>query len=143
MRKILFYIIACLAVTSCTLEVSDNGDLDGYWQLTKVDSLDTGLSADMHESGIFWAVNFDMLVARATKQPLGEVIFQFEHTADSLNLTNPYFLFRDSSDIKVDDVTLLRRYGVNNLEEKFLVKQLNSSKMILESEVLRLYLRKY
>ena len=143
MRRLFYLFVVSLLTVSCTLEVSDNGDLDGYWQLTRVDSLVTGNSADMRETGIFWAVSYEMLVTRSTKQPMGEVIFEFQHTADSLFLTNPYVLYRDSSDIKVTDVNYLRRFGVNSLDEKFHVLQLSSSKMVLESELLRLYLRKY
>lgn len=143
MRRLFYLFVVSLLTVSCTLEVSDNGDLDGYWQLTRVDSLVTGNSADMRETGIFWAVSYEMLVTRSTKQPMGEVIFEFQHTADSLCLTNPYVLYRDSSDIKVTDVNYLRRFGVNSLDEKFHVLHLSSSKMVLESELLRLYLRKY
>ena len=28
--------------SACTLETSDNGDLDGYWHLEQVDTLATG-----------------------------------------------------------------------------------------------------
>ena len=58
-------------------------------------------------------------------------------------MNHPYYYWRDSSDIKLKDPKRIRKFGVNNLEEKFKIVNLNSSKMVLESQLLRLYFRKY
>jgi len=130
-------------ISSCTLDSSDNGALDGYWQLSSIDTLANGHSVNMRDSGIFWAFNFNLLVTRSTKEPLGEILYDFENTDDNLILSNPYILYRDSSDIKVTDVNLLKKYGVNSLLETFTIEHLNSNKMVLQSNLVRLNFRKY
>ena len=132
-----------IMISSCTLDSSDNGALDGYWQLSSIDTLANGHSVNMRDSGIFWAFNFNLLVTRSTKEPLGEILYDFENTDDNLILSNPYILYRDSSDIKVTDVNLLKKYGVNSLLETFTIEHLNSNKMVLQSNLVRLNFRKY
>ena len=143
MRNILYTIAICLFLTtSCTFDVSDNGDLDGYWQLTAVDTLSNQKCVNMCDSGIFWAVQFEKLVTSSVN-PVSEIIFNFKQTPDSLTLSNPYVLYRDSSDIKITNPDGLRKYGVNNLEERFRIVRLDDSRMILETEMLRLNFRRY
>ena len=143
MRRLLYFTLSLIMITSCTLDSSDNGALDGYWQLSSIDTLANGHSVNMRDSGIFWAFNFNLLVTRSTKEPLGEILYDFENTEDNLILSNPYILYRDSSDIKVTDVNLLKKYGVNSLLESFTIQYLNSNKMALQSNMLRLNFKKY
>ena len=46
MRKIFLYIamvpMLSLTLGGCSIEMSDNGELDGYWHLERVDTLSTG-----------------------------------------------------------------------------------------------------
>ncbi|MBQ2950079.1 MAG: lipocalin-like domain-containing protein [Prevotella sp.] len=143
MRRLLYFTLSLIMITSCTLDSSDNGALDGYWQLSSIDTLANGHSVNMRDSGIFWAFNFNLLVTRSTKEPSGEILYDFENTDDNLILSNPYILYRDSSDIKVTDVNLLKKYGVNSLLETFTIEHLNSNKMVLQSNLVRLNFRKY
>lgn len=143
MRRLLYFTLSLIMISSCTLDSSDNGALDGYWQLSSIDTLANGHSVNMRDSGIFWAFNFNLLVTRSTKEPLGEILYDFENTEDNLILSNPYILYRDSSDIKVTDVNLLKKYGVNSLLETFTIEHLNSNKMVLQSNLVRLNFRKY
>lgn len=143
MRKLLYLLLSSLFLsTSCTLETSDNGDLDGFWQLSLIDTLSSQKSVDMRDSGYFWAVQHNLLILRETNQR-NEYICNFKHMGDLLIINNPYYYWRDSSDIKLKDSERIRKFGVNNLEEKFKIVNLNSSKMVLESQLLRLYFRKY
>lgn len=60
MKKTFLFLAICLAMTmaatSCGdfIETSDNGDLDGYWQLSQVDTLANGVQVDMTSSKVFW-----------------------------------------------------------------------------------------
>lgn len=142
MKKLLYAAIAlCLAMTGCTLETSGNGDLDGYWQLSQLDSLRNGVTVDMRDSGIYWAVQVNLL--RTSKVDGHAYFFRFDNKGDSLLLSEPYRDLRDSSDIKVADAALLKPYGVNALSEGFAILSLDNDKMTLQSETLRLYFRKY
>ncbi len=128
------------ALGSCTLETSDNGDLDGFWQLKSLDSLASNRQVDMRQERVFWAVQRRLLEARKPGLP---VLFRFDVVGDSLFLSDPYVDFRDSADIKVVDPAMLAPLGINALDEHFAIKALNSDNMVLESNVLRLYFRKY
>ncbi len=143
MRKLLYLLLSCLFLSiSCTLEKSDNGDFDGFWQLSLIDTLSSQNSVDMRDSGYFWAVQYDLLVLRETNQR-NEYICNFRLIGDSLYINNPYILWRDSSDIKLNDPSVLKRFGINNLEEKFKIINMNAKRIVLESQIIRLHLRKY
>jgi hypothetical protein len=43
----------------------------------------------------------------------------------------------------VDDATLMAPYGIQRLEEHYKVEALDGKKMILKSETLRLYFKKF
>lgn len=129
---------------SCTIETSDNGNLDGYWQLSSIDTLSSnGKTVNMRDSGIFWAVQKDLISTRSTHKPFMEILFKFKLSQDYLELNNPYILYRDASDIKVTDVSLLKRFGINSLDENFQILELKENTMILKSDILILYFRKY
>ena len=69
MRRLLYFTLSLIMISSCTLDSSDNGALDGYWQLSSIDTLANGHSVNMRDSGIFWDYNFNLLVTRTTKEP--------------------------------------------------------------------------
>ena len=62
--KKLIYIIISFILTSCELEMTDNGALDGNWQLRQIDTLSTGGTCDMSRSYIYWAVQNHILQVR-------------------------------------------------------------------------------
>lgn len=41
--------------SACTIEMSDNGDLDGYWHLEQVDTLATGGKLNLSKERVFGA----------------------------------------------------------------------------------------
>ncbi len=146
MKKTFFLLIACLALTaSCgdLLETSGNGDLDGYWQLAQVDTLANGASTDMTESKVFWGVQGKFLNMIDTHYTTYGYMFRFEHTADSLLLSDARVNNRTYSDSLLTDVSALRPLGVNSLTEHYLVEQLNGSRMVLRGNILRLHFRKF
>jgi hypothetical protein len=127
------------------MESSDNGDLDGMWQLARIDTLMTGNSADMRYSQVVWCMQGTLLETRIADHfdMEDDVIFRFSLTGDSLKLYSPYFSYRNLGDVKVEDARLLHPFGITRLEERFLVQQLSSSDMQLQSDSLRLYFHKY
>jgi hypothetical protein len=146
MKRLLIYIIGvALAVTACDIERSDNGDLDGLWQLAAVDTLPQGGTADMRDSQITWGVQGSLLETRvAPSEKEGDIIvFRFSHTGDELVLTQPYIYKREKGDIAVENDSLLMKFGITRLEEHFKVLELTGSHMQLQSDRLRLHFRKY
>ena len=90
MKKIFLLAASLVLATSCgdLIETSDNGNLDGYWQLAQVDTLATGVTADMTDSKVFWGVQGKFLNVLDTHEaPSYGYMFRFQHTADSLWLS--------------------------------------------------------
>lgn len=147
MKKLLTFMIfsalSAFAFTSCELEVDGNGDLDGYWKLTSVDTLQTGGNLDMNGNKIFWAVQKKLLYLRDQQDGHGKLYLRFNHSGDSLLLSNPYINDRDEGDVPLSSIDSLRPFGINALNEKFLVEKLESGKMILKSNTVRLNFKKF
>lgn len=142
MKKITFLFAAFLLLTSCEIEFSNNGKIDGFWQLIAVDTLATQHTSDLKTSGRTWAFQGRLLEMRDTKGGYSDLYFSFEHRGDSLFLDSPYLSDRDADDIKITDVNIVRPYGVNGLKEGFEIESLSNNKLILRSKTLRLMLRK-
>ena len=142
MKKITFLFAAFLLLTSCEIEFSNNGKLDGFWQMIAVDTLATQHTSDLKTSGRTWAFPGRLLEMRDTKGGYSDLYFSFEHRGDSLFLDSPYLSDRDADDIKITDVNIVRPYGVNGLKEGFEIESLSNNKLILRSKTLRLMLRK-
>lgn len=142
MKKITFLFAAFLLLTSCEIEFSNNGKLDGFWQMIAVDTLATQHTSDLKTSGRTWTFQGRLLEMRDTKGGYSDLYFSFEHRGDSLFLDSPYLSDRDADDIKITDVNIVRPYGVNGLKEGFEIENLSNNKLILRSKTLRLMLRK-
>ena len=71
------------------------------------------------------------------------IIYNLVYDNQQLTLANPYMFDRADGDTLVTDVEVLRRYGVNALQENMKVVSLQSDRMVLESPVLRLHFKKY
>ena len=122
---------------------SENGALEGYWQLTTIDTLANGHSTDMKEDMIFWAVQTNLLEIRDLTNKHPHIIFQFRHGANTITLFNPIANNRIISDSIVTNSATLYKYGLSHLTETLQVLHLSSSNMTLQSERLRMFFRKY
>ena len=143
MKKITFLFAAFLLLTSCEIEFSNNGKLDGFWQMIAVDTLATQHTSDLKTSGRTWAFQGRLLEMRDTKGGYSDLYFSFEHRGDSLFLDSPYLSDRDADDIKITNVNIVRPYGVNGLKEGFEIESLSNNKFILRSKTLRLLFKKH
>jgi len=142
LKKLMPLLLVSMLLYACSdFEKSDNGELDGLWQLTTVDTLATGHSADVRGLGIFWAVQADLLEIRDAEY--ANVFFRFLHEGNSLTLYSPVADSRPSSDRIVADEQELYRFGLNNLTDTLQVLELKKNKMTLQSERLRMHFRKY
>ena len=140
---ILIVVAVLLMTTGCTFETSHNGSLDGYWQLTSVDSLPTGPSSDMRESGFFWAVQSRLLEMMNVRDSRERVFFRFEQQDGWLMLSQPVADNRAVGDSVITDPNVLRPYGLSRLCDTLRILQLDDDCMVLESELVRMYFRKY
>ena len=146
MRKIIYILALCTFLVSCELETSGNKELDGYWQMCQVDTLATDGVTDTREALIYWGVQGKLLQIRfsETGKYLGEgLLFRFERTSNTLNLSSPILHHLYETDEPVDDVEVLKPFGIYQLEEVFSIIELNDKSMVLDNGVLRLHFRKY
>ncbi len=134
MKRILFYIIIGIGLlTSCNAESSDNGDLDGFWVLSG-------------RSGLTWSFQGKILEFRDVNSVHPDLMAKFRHEGDLLIVYDLRVLDRDAGDQPVTESERedLRAYGINDLvEEQFLIRQLTSDDMHLESDSESLHFRKY
>jgi len=139
-----FSALCLLCTMSCDkFHISNNGELDGYWQLTTVDTLANGNSTDMRETMIFWAVQTDLLEIRDLTNKRPSILFRFRHGANTLTLFSPIANNRIISDSIIANPATLYDYGLSRLTETLQVLHLSSTNMTLQSERLRMYFRKY
>lgn len=143
MRKwfIMLSVLSLFFLVGCELETTDNGDLDGYWHLEQVDTLSSQRSVDYGQARIFWSIQFKLLQLSDLEN--NSIIYNLVYDNHQLTLADPYMFDRADGDTLVTDVEVLRRYGVNALQETMKVVSLQSDRMVLESPVLRLHFKKY
>lgn len=146
MKRIVYILTLSVMLVSCELETSGNKELDGYWQMSQVDTLSTGGVADTREALVYWGVQGKLLQIRFSENGkfLGEgLLFRFNRDNDMLTLSSPILHHLYETDEPISDVELLKPFGIFNLEEVFSIEELNDDVMVLASDTLRLHFRRY
>ena len=153
MKILIAAIMTILSLASCTIETSDNGKLDAYWHLERIDTLATSGSADYSQKRIFWGAQLRLIAINDIDDgDVQKYYARFEQTGDSLKLTKIYenHWHEDNpnsnvgGDIPVETVgDDLRHYGINELPEGFAKERLDQSHMVLRSKTLRLTFRRF
>ena len=139
------YVLAVVVIAvmySCELETSGNGDLDGMWRLSQVDTLATQGVDRMEGKKLYWSFQYDLLQFDDKAGGHGSVLLRFERSGSTLRLHDPYVYDRENGDYQLDDVSLLSPFGMNSLDETFTIESIDGGKMVLRTEELRLYFRK-
>lgn len=132
-------ILTTMTLASCDIETSsDAGDFNGMWHLTRVDTIATGGVLDLKNEKLFWAFQNKLMQADDKNEKLAKILMRFNQTNTQLTLHTPYVYDRENGDVPLSDPTLLAPYGINKLEENFQVLKLTGSKMVLQSETLKL-----
>jgi hypothetical protein len=146
MKRIVYILALSVMLVSCELETSGNKELDGYWQMSQVDTLSTGGVADTREALVYWGVQGKLLQIRFSENGkfLGEgLLFRFNRDNGMLTLSSPILHHLYETDEPISDVELLKPFGIFNLEEVFSIEELNDDVMVLASDTLRLHFRRY
>lgn len=146
MKRLYIYIIGVvLLMTGCDVETSDNGDLDGFWRMSSMTSVysSTLPGVDMRQSGLTWSFQGRMLELRDVNDRQKDIVMSFQHEGETLRVYDPYFVERDSGDIRIEDVSYLIPYGINHTDDSFTVRELSSDRMVLSNILVTLELRKY
>ena len=133
-----FLIISVISLmTACHMESSENGHLDGFWHLVRVDTLTTegtGGTSDLSQDYFFWAFQFQLLSVRNTQKSPEEYFLRFQRQGDELVLSQPFQYVLQGKDAPVENIDLLRPFGINDQEERFRIVHLSSRRMTLQSK---------
>lgn len=142
--------IFLMVFSSCEMETSKNGNLDGYWHLESIDTLENGKICDFSSRKVFWGIEHKLILIKDLEVgPFDGFYMRFDQTGDSLLIPKAYRKNQnygegdDDAPISADDMENLRKYGINNLPEGFAKEALSGSKMILRSKTLRLKFKKF
>ena len=149
-KRISQYLISSISAflifsfSSCELETSGNGDLDGFWHLVQVDTLQTGGVKDTSKDLFFWSFQVNLLEFSDRSYHIPIYMARFNHENGQLKVTQPCLYNRDEGNEMVteENVKDISPYGLNALEETFRVEELLGSKMTLSNGTLRLYFKK-
>lgn len=143
MKRTSLQIIAFVIFTLCLLcscnetETSGNGDLDGYWKLTAVDTLANGGTQDLMQSQRFWAVQHKLIT-------IAGYAFRFEKTDQTLTLFDGYqYSGADSIHPGIDQIERLYPYGIHQQPETFNIDKLTKNHMTLSNSDYRLNFKKF
>ena len=143
-----FLIISVISLmTACHMESSDNGHLDGFWHLVRVDTLSIDTlsivgTSDLSQDYFFWAFQFQLLSVRNTQKSPEEYFLRFQRQGDELVLSDPFQYVLQGKDAPVENIDLLRPFGINDQEERFRIVHLSSRRMTLKSHFLVLTMQK-
>lgn len=130
-------------LSSCELEVSENGKLDGYWHLERVDTLATGGVYDLKEERRFWSFQNRLMQLNDPSGAHRMCVMYFTHQDGMLTISEPRINDRAESDPLIEDLDILTPYGINAFDESFSVEKLTGGKMVLLSPTLRLSFSKF
>lgn len=145
MKKIVSIIIFVgLLFAACDTTSSDNDELDGMWYLTQVDTLSNNHSADYRNKRIFWSFQ-GTLVQFNCAENIDYYMSYFTYTGAKLELKDMFYYDRVNGDSIINSQTLdnMRPFGINNLNEDFIIKSIGNRTMILQNNELRLHFEKY
>lgn len=146
MKKLLYVIFAticlCTTFTGCTLEMSENGDLDGFWNLRQIDTLATQRTINVKDSGIYWSIQLNMIDVRFVDDRHKECVMKFDKQGDTITINTPCYFNHTDGDVPLTNADPLRPYGINSMNESFIIEHLTPGNMTLKTDKLRLYFRK-
>ena len=137
--------MALALTTSCGMEIetSDNGDLDGFWSLTQIDSTATGATKEVSDLRLFWSVQHKLLQLQDYQGINPMCLLRFEKNGQQLTLSSPFLYNRDEGDQPIEDISVLAPYGINAMPETFQIQKLNGSKMTLKTDIVTLYFTRF
>ena len=150
MRNFSLITIFLLLLTGCSIETSDNGVLDGRWQLMEINYFDgSNRKVETKEQLIFWDIQYKLISIHSMSGKLHdslteESLCRFNYTKDSLKLSDFYRHFREA-DQKIDDplTTYFQKTGINGIKANFAVLHLDRKTMLLQSDYAKLSFRKF
>lgn len=143
--------IGLLLITACS-HVSRNGLIDGRWRLheihskaTPADTRYTAQNKNVLDDRIYWSFQLDLLQitsALAHNGQTNKTFARFNYEGDKLAVYSPYVHLYDH-DIPITNPSIsLECVGIRGHEAKFRIVRINSSSLIMCSNIDSLVFRK-
>lgn len=138
-------ILLLTAFSAC--EKSENGDLDGMWMLTTMDSIQSNRSMQVRQRRITWSFQAKLLqFFNYNNDSWKKVIMaRFNNDGTHLIIFDPFIYERMDGDIPLtaDSVQYLAPHCINSVPDTFDIEKLNKNSLIISDDVLRLKFEKY
>ena len=137
--SLLCFAVAATGMTSCDgLEMSHNGKLEGYWHIVEFDTLATGGVCNMSEGTLFLGVQMHLMSFYDSSSKVANLFSHFEKGDSTLRFYDFYRDDRAGGDHRETDISATRLYGINDLNETFVIEHLSSKRMELRSNTLKI-----
>ena len=143
--------ISLLLITACS-HVSRNGLIDGRWRLheihskaTPADTRYTAQNKNVLDDRIYWSFQLDLLQitsALAHNGQTNKTFARFNYEGDKLAVYSPYAHLYDHDFPITDPNISLECVGIRGHEAKFRIVRINSSSLIMCSNIDSLVFRK-
>lgn len=133
-----FCMLMCL---SCTGKAPMNGNLDGNWQLMRIEDRTTGETENCHR--LYWAIQLWVIeLTDKGDNHFGNYIGRFVYDKDNNAIVISDFRLR-SDENKLATEDQLIHYGIPSSDATFDVVKANGKELILQSETAILYFRSF
>lgn len=148
MKRIIYKILILLTVisTSSCESYHIHGDLDGFWQVSSIENKETGEIAQCN-GDLYYSFQRELVLISyvSPNAPTGQMkenyIAYFVHENDSIAMTD-FRIYLDKNATQAP-LSKLEKFGLYETFNTFLIEKLNRSSLVLNSDKVRIVLRKY
>ena len=148
MKKYIYQIFTLLivAIASSCESYQIHGDLDGFWQVASIEDKETG-NVTQCKGDTYYSFQRDLVLVSHVlpDRPTGLIkenyIAYFSYNNDSIAMTD--FRIYIDKDAPSAPLSKLKKFGLYAIFNTFYVEKLNKSFMILNSEKVRILMKKY
>lgn len=150
MRKSCFITLLALLLAApflCSCQKSDNGDLDGMWYLTRMDSVQTSKSYNVRSRRVTWSFQARIMQCFNYNEDSWKKVLmtRFKDEGTQLIISDPFIYNRMEGDIPLtaDSIHYLAPHCINSIPDTFALEKLDKKTLIIADDVLRLTFEKY
>lgn len=115
--------LICMMSLSCMLEADQAKGVRGFWRLSEVTCKNhlTHVEEKIKLQGenIFWCFQNRLLLLEDDDPKTPSVLYRFKCEDGTLNLTDPRFNYREKCDPVINDVQVLKLYGIYDKEPRW------------------------
>lgn len=142
-------VFAVICLAACDLEadkVPGDNDFEGFWHLERMEMLATDSTSepvvqDLSNQRIFWSFQHKLLQLRDYDNGYSQYLCRFQIAGGKITITEAYY-WKDANDHPITDGTLLKYYGIADLNTSF-DYHISGSHMTLSNDSIKLNFKKF